>query len=150
MKCGGCTLCCELFPVEWLKKRPLERCQYQCDIGCRIHDKKHQECKGFDCMYVQMEKASEHFRPDKCHVVFEKISENIIHGTEDSKQEVTEAGKLQVNNFLEQGFSVVMMRPKDKMRKLFVAKNHKGKDVKEEFQIHLEKRYGRSDLQYGS
>jgi len=110
MKCGECTLCCELLPVHFLDKPPLEKCKFAVECqGCSIYKDRPEECSSFDCMYFQSEKISEELRPDKCHVIFEKLTYKLVLGTKDSKHSLTESAKRQIVNFAKQGFSVAIV-----------------------------------------
>jgi hypothetical protein len=107
MNCGDCTLCCDLFPVKWLDKPANTKCKH-CDKGCKIHDTKPAECRDFDCMYIQVENIPISLRPDNCKVIFEKLDDQTIHGTLDSKHELTEAAKKQIQSFIQQGYKVIL------------------------------------------
>ena len=78
-----------------------------CDKGCMIHDSKPKECSLFDCMYLQVD-VSEELRPDKCKVIFEKLSDHVIHATLDSRFELKDIVKKQMDAFVKQGFTVIL------------------------------------------
>jgi hypothetical protein len=105
MNCGDCTLCCDLFPIEELDKAANEKCKF-CDKGCTIHGDHPKACKEFECMYVQMENIPVELRPDKCHVIFEKMSDDRILGTLDARYDLTDIANRQISSFLKQGFEV--------------------------------------------
>ena len=146
MLCGGCTLCCTLFLVDWLKKPVNTECVHCVDNKCDIHETKPEECSGFDCMYAQHEKAPTDLRPDNINVVFEKVSDSIIFGLQDYRKEITDTGKRQIQAFLEQGFSVIFTDAKTGKNRMFVSENHDSDEVKKEFTNHLRKRYGSSNI----
>jgi hypothetical protein len=133
-KCGECTLCCTLFPVKWLNKPPLTDCKH-CILkkGCGIQDTKDDECRDFDCMYVQVGNIPIDLRPDKCGIIFEKWSDKIIYGTLDPNNEPSDMAKGQIQNFVQQGFSVVLASIKETTNKFFISKNHKEQDIRDEF-----------------
>lgn len=141
MKCGECTLCCDLFPVKWLDK-PMNTSCVHCDIGCKIHETKPSECSDFNCAYVQMEKANIELRPDNCGVIFEKLSDNIFFGTLNPNTTLTEFGKKQVYNFVKQGYSVVLASIKKTTNKFFINENHIEEEIRKEFSNQLKVRYG--------
>lgn len=105
MECGGCTLCCELLPVQWLNKPVNVMCAY-CDHGCTIQDTKDQECKDFNCMYAQVKGIPVDLRPDNCKVIFEKHPDNLIIATLDARYELSETAKKQIASFVKQGYTV--------------------------------------------
>lgn len=110
MNCDGCTLCCKLLPVAWMDS-PAGRYCKECDpgVGCKIYDTAPEDCLKFRCAYNQMEKASINLRPDKCDVVFEKISDDVFIGTVDaSVKQLNKYANGQIESFLNQGFSVVL------------------------------------------
>ena len=76
-----------------------------CDKGCTIHDDAPESCKEFECAYYQGGENIE-LRPDKCHVIFEKMSDTLFIGTLDARFEITEIAKGQIRSFLRQGYTV--------------------------------------------
>lgn len=145
MECDGCTLCCELFPVEWLNKPALTTCKYMCSAGCAIHATKDVECKDFKCAYVQMEKVNVALRPDNCNVIFEKLSNNLFYGTENPNASMSDVAKGQINAFIQQGFSVIIAKPFNKPA-LYLSPDHNRAEIEEEFKKHLELRYGSTNI----
>ena len=139
--CGECTLCCTMFPVKWLDKPPLTDCKH-CVLnkGCSIQDTKEDECRDFDCMYVQVSNVPLELRPDKCGIIFEKYSDRIIYGTVNPKAEISDMGKQQVHAFNNQGFSVVLASIKEKNNGFFIAPNHNENEIREEFREELKNR----------
>ena len=75
--------------------------------GCKIYyDSIPQRCLDYQCAYVQMKKVSVNFRPDKCHVIFERHGD-VMHGLVDPDHpEAVEKLKGQIQAFLEEGLSV--------------------------------------------
>jgi len=83
----------------------------ECDpgAGCKIYDTIPEGCLKFRCAYNQMEKASINLRPDKCGIVFEKISDDVFIGTvAASVKQLNKYANGQIESFLNQGFSVVL------------------------------------------
>jgi len=125
--CGECTLCCELFPVPAVNKKANELCKY-CVLkkGCSIYNHRPKGCLGFDCAWLQMKKKglnpSVELRPDKCKVIFEKINDKLFFGTQDTRYDLTDAAKGQINSFVKQGFSVILSF--NQVHRYHLAKNH--------------------------
>jgi hypothetical protein len=59
-------------------------------------------------MYAQVANVPEKLRPDNCKVIFEKLSDDTIHGTVDARFEVTDSAKKQAEAFIQQGYTVVL------------------------------------------
>ena len=132
MECGECTLCCDLFPVNWLNKPLLKKCIF-CDKGCTIHSDKPAECTDFDCAYAQGKNVPLELRPDKCGIIFEKWSDKIFYGTVVPDMKVTDYAMKQINGFNKQGFSVILASIKERDNILFLADGHIEKQIKVEF-----------------
>ena len=107
MNCDGCTFCCLVLPVKGRDKKAYAECR-DCDtgVGCTRYDERPPECVAFDCAYRQAPSCGDELRPDKCGVVFERMSDQIMFGS--VATELTDAARLQVSGFQEQGFSVVL------------------------------------------
>ena len=140
MECGSCTLCCELLPIKKLDKKIGEVCKF-CTInkGCNIYKERPDECSNFRCAYHQMDKVSEDLRPDNSKIIFEKISDILFFGTVHPDFGITEIAKKQIDNFLVQGFSVLVMSTDNRIPQLFLNQKHKSDDIKNEYLRHLEK-----------
>ena len=84
MKCEKCTLCCKLLPIEQLEKHASVLCKFCNDDGCIVYSTRPEACKNFKCYYLSNENLSPELRPDKCHMIFEKIDNyNIYLALED-------------------------------------------------------------------
>jgi hypothetical protein len=108
MECGGCTLCCKLIDIPWMNSPAGEYCR-ECEInkGCKIYNTTlPKDCKDYQCAYAQMDKCSINLRPDKCGMIFERFDDNIFTGLYEI--EISEEAKNQIQNFVEQGFSVLV------------------------------------------
>ena len=116
-----------------------------CDKGCSIHGDHPDDCKGFKCMYYEMEEVSLKFRPDKCRVIFEKLSPTIILGTLDPKYTISDDMKRQVNDFNKQGYSVVVKTLSKKEPLLRLAPNHTHKLIVREY-VNLVKKWQPTEL----
>ena len=73
MKCGECTVCCKSLPIGWMDSPAGEYCK-ECEEsrGCKIYDKASKGCLEYYCVYLS-EELDLSLRPDKCHVIFEKL-----------------------------------------------------------------------------
>lgn len=140
MECGDCTLCCLLLPVPEIKKPANILCKY-CDGQCSIYDRRPEECKLFNCVYKQMDKAFINLRPDKCKVIFEKMTGNIIHGTLHPDYDIKDIVKKQINMFLEEGYSVIIESLQFKNLHIYPTKNILSLDVYKEFKKKVEEKY---------
>jgi hypothetical protein len=87
--------------------------------GCSIFTAADERCRSFACMYRQMPHCGEELRPDRCGVVFEKLSGHTIYGTIDPELGMDEAAKRQTVSFQLEGFSVIL--DDRRRRKLMVA-----------------------------
>lgn len=141
MECGECTMCCELLEIKWLNK-PINTICRHCELnkGCKIHNDIDDECKNFKCLYYQMEKVNINLRPDKCKVIFEKISDKLIFGTQHPGFEVTEITKNQVKYFMKEGFSVVIKNTKYKDAAIFLVEGHTHEMINLEIENYLKLR----------
>lgn len=108
MRCGECKACCTLFPIRELDKPANVLCDHYCD-GCTIHETKPKACVEYECAYLQDERVPESLRPDKCGIVFTKKTDRIFSGILLPGVEVSDMAKGQINAFLDQGYSVVML-----------------------------------------
>jgi hypothetical protein len=110
MKCDGCTACCKAFKIKELNKVPGGICKYVTENGCSVHgtDKMPEECSLFECAYYQVNKVNENLRPDKCGIIFEKVNDTIFFGTITDTIILDKYANIQINKFLEQGFSVIL------------------------------------------
>lgn len=137
-ECGGCTVCCDLFPVPQLDKEANQKCIH-CQGGCLIHETRPQACRDFNCAYIQSN-SPEDLRPDRCGVVFEKVSDRIFYGT--AWKKMTERAQGQVRAFLGQGFSVVLATNVGGVPRFYISPEHDEAEIRSEFVEHLEARYG--------
>ena len=142
MECGECTLCCKLVDIPWMNSPPMEYCD-KCipGEGCSIWDNVPNDCKEYECAYRQMENISINLRPDKCHVIFEKLSGlNTFLGLLDHGYILNEDVKGQISAFNKDGFSV-FISSFDNNTPLIVSGNGKASnEVYKEVQELLAKR----------
>lgn len=54
-KCSGCTLCCDLLPIEEISKPAYVPCANICGTGCAVHGGPDfpAVCAGFRCMHIE-------------------------------------------------------------------------------------------------
>ena len=80
-----------------------------------------------------MVKVSPELRPDRCKVVFEKISSKVIYGTVDEQVEKLKSiVKKQISSFIEEGFSVVLRRVGKPNALVYIAPSHTSEEVLED------------------
>jgi hypothetical protein len=75
--CSKCSLCCTMLEVPELNKPIGQKCIYNIDL-CVIYDNRPDSCKKFECGWLK-HNLNFKLRPDKCHVIFEKIFINPIY-----------------------------------------------------------------------
>lgn len=68
--CGDCTMCCKLIKVDALQKPQGTWCQH-CNPGkgCRIYEKRPQECVDFFCGYMTSPQVGEEWKPVHSKIV---------------------------------------------------------------------------------
>lgn len=96
--------------------------------GCQIYTMRPNECKKYKCMWLQMENAEDELRPDRMHVIFEKIDEEIVLGLQDPDYELNNLAKRQISYFVKNGFSVALVKGEEK-EGIYLAKGHKLHEV---------------------
>lgn len=120
-KCGECDLCCKLLEIHDIPSKIGEYCQY-CNKGCTIRDTRPKECSTYQCMWSQMENVGNELRPDQCGIIFDRITDDVITARLEENKLMNPLVHNQVNNFIEEGFSVLIFRGKD--MKYFLNDNH--------------------------
>ena len=132
MECDGCTLCCKYLPVPWMSSPAGEYC-IECEpgVGCKIEATKPAECAAFACMYNQMPVCSPDLRPDRCGVIFEKISDVLVFGT--AITNTSSALLAQLASFEKQGYSVVLDHFNERRLSIFTATDRTAEEVFQEF-----------------
>jgi hypothetical protein len=107
-----------------------EYCTF-CEInkGCEIYNVGiPAKCKEYKCAYAQMKRVDIKFRPDKCHIIFERVAKDIMFGLLDSNNELDDQMKGQIQYFIREGLSVMIMKPDEKPL-LFVNRNRTAQSV---------------------
>ena len=70
-QCGGCTLCCKVLAIAELAKPSGTWCPHCTPgTGCRIHDRRPEECRAFSCGWLLDTAFPESWRPDHSKLVF--------------------------------------------------------------------------------
>jgi hypothetical protein len=116
-----------MFPIVELGKEPGMPCPH-CNKGCTIWENKPKSCTELECVYYQMEKASEDLRPDNCGVIFEKIADDVFLGSVYSIKELSPVVAGQIEFLVKSGTSVIMVA-RHKHPLLCLAKGHSAQYV---------------------
>lgn len=78
-------------------------------------------------MWLQMVYAGEELRPDKSHIIFDKMSDEVICAAQDINYELGKRAKQQIRAFIKEGFSVGVIRGEKK--EIALAQGHKLREV---------------------
>ena len=78
-------------------------------------------------MWSQMETVSDELRPDKCGIIFDRISDDVIAARIEADRKLNGLLTAQVGYFNNEGFSVVIFRGREK--KIFLNDRHTETDV---------------------
>lgn len=122
--CGECTLCCKLLQLNEIPSAVGEWCQHCTKEGCGIYGEHPKECREYQCMWSQMPNqfATLELRPDKCGVIFDRQSDDVIAARIEEGQMINNLLFGQIGSFNREGFSVLVFR--GKQRKHFLAEGH--------------------------
>lgn len=128
-ECGSCTLCCKLLETHDIPSEIGIYCQHcASDSGCTIHDERPEECRIYQCMWSQMEHTAEELRPDRCGIIFDRISDDVICARLEKGEKIRDLTFGQINSFRNEGFSIMVFRDKDYT--YFLTKSHTNDYVK--------------------
>ena len=119
--CGECTLCCKLLETHDVPSEIGVYCHH-CLNGCQIYDERPKECRDYQCMWSQMDTVSDELRPDRCGIIFDRISDDVIAARIEEGKKINDLLMAQIQNFKNEGFSVMIFRGRDK--KLFLNDSH--------------------------
>jgi hypothetical protein len=132
-KCGECTVCCTLSVVKELNKEAGETCKHCISkVGCSIYEERPQDCKDFECAYLQSGTDNVSLRPDNCNVMFFKKSDRIFGGVVAPKKPITDIARGQIEAFRKQGYSVVMLKLFEKPH-IELAEGHNREEIWKEY-----------------
>ena len=120
-ECGECTLCCKLLETHDIPSEIGVYCRH-CKNGCSIYDERPEECRTYQCMWSQMETVADELRPDKCGIIFDRISDDVITARIEEGKKINDLLMAQIEYFKNEGFSVMVFRGRDK--KLFMNNSH--------------------------
>jgi hypothetical protein len=123
MECDGCTICCLDLNIPDTNSKEGDLCKH-CNenVGCKIYDTRPECCKAFECCWKQTDGAHIDLRPDKCGVLFEKWTDNVIVGS--LEKPVSDLILRQISYFQSEGISVVLINQNEKSRTFYLADNH--------------------------
>ena len=121
-ECGECTLCCKLLETHDVASEIGVYCHHCTNIGCGIHKDRPKECRNYQCMWSQMDTVGNELRPDKCGIIFDKISDEVITARLDDDRKIKDLVMGQINSFINEGFSVLIFRGREK--KFFMNDKH--------------------------
>jgi len=132
MNCGGCKVCCTLFPISEIGKLMNTPCDYY-DKGCTIHESKPKMCAEYECAYIQAKKVPKMLRPDKSGIVFTKKTKRIFIAALIPDIEITNTAKGQIKAFNEQGYSVILVSVKENKPLLMLNDSHNAEEIMKEY-----------------
>ena len=130
MECGKCHECCKLIQADGPDKGRLRMCSYcspEKEKGCAIYATRPEECRKYVCMWKQMPNVDTLLRPDLSGIMFDKITDNIVCGTQTVNAPLSDIAKRQVTDFINQGFSVAVIEGTNKQ--IALAKDHTMNEV---------------------
>ena len=125
-ECGECTLCCKLLETHDIPSKIGVYCQH-CSQGCGIYPDRPEECRTYQCLWSQMETVGDELRPDRCGIIFDRISDDVITARLEEGQKMNSLVVAQMGAFNREGFSVLVFRGGD--RKFFLNDRHTESDV---------------------
>ena len=130
MECGSCTLCCKLPFIKETDSKLNEWCDY-CEptTGCKVYTIRPEECRIYNCVWAQMEKVGIDLRPDRCRVIFEKISDNVILGIKDPDYKLRKRVLGQIGAFNKEGISVLIADVFTRKPFMYAAEGHDKHEV---------------------
>jgi hypothetical protein len=79
-------------------------------------------------MWSQMDYVGIELRPDNSHIIFDKASDRTICAAQDPDYELNDLVKSQIQAFLKEGFSVVIIKKDKKL--IYVAEGHSFEEAK--------------------
>ncbi len=129
-------MCCKLLHIGEADSNAGDWCK-QCDPGrgCKIHGDHPADCKTYQCAWSQMDDVDMEMRPDKSKIIFDKVNDHLFTAMQHPDYEVKDIVVGQINQFLKDGFSVVVFYPKAEKKPIMaLAKGHLSTDIWKEIQ----------------
>ncbi len=78
--CGGCWVCCYVYPISELGKKDHESCKFISASGCSIHDQPRPlACSRFLCLWLLYPEIPDRYRPDRIGCVASYRSHDVVH-----------------------------------------------------------------------
>lgn len=130
-ECGDCTACCTLSYVKEINKEAWDTCKFCKNNGCSIYNERPQDCRDFECAYLQGANNIE-LRPDKCGIMFFKKNDRIFCGALVPDVPITDIARGQIEAFKQQGFSVILLKQFAKPL-LDLAEGHDKEEIWKEY-----------------
>lgn len=130
--CGNCTLCCKLPRIPEANSIAGEWCTHCTPgVGCKIYKDRPESCRIYECIWKQMERVKPSLRPDRCHMIFEKWTDNLIIGSTDVPG-ISFLLMGQIDSFRKEGISVVVLNHVEKSKTFYLAPGHTKEFIKRE------------------
>jgi hypothetical protein len=64
-------MCCKVYRIEDLKKPAGKWCSHcAIGVGCKIYDDRPQQCRAFDCVWIQDAEMPQSWKPENSKIVF--------------------------------------------------------------------------------
>ena len=124
-RCGGCTLCCYLGGVPYLKKPSMTECKHIVPgRGCDIYEHRPGTCREYTCVWQAKEDWPDSLRPDRCHVMFKMDGENnLVVVIDPSYPDVWRRPEILrvVDEAFIKGYAIIVMRGTEKFALLLPA-----------------------------
>jgi hypothetical protein len=92
-RCGDCTLCCRLLPIQSIGKPAGQRCKHQRHTGCMVHEDKPLPCAAWNCRWLSEDDTADVPRPDRSHCVIDMMRD-IITVDQDGTSQTLEAVQI--------------------------------------------------------
>jgi hypothetical protein len=78
-ECGTCTLCCKIMGIGALKKAAGQWCPHCLPgKGCGIYGERPQECRTFNCGWLEEESFGPEWKPEKSKIVLTNGANRIV------------------------------------------------------------------------
>lgn len=83
-RCGECSLCCTLLPVEEIEKPAGASCCHLSRLGgCSVYARRPLGCRLWSCRWLTDPRTESLPRPDQCHYVVDIGTDQIVIGDSD-------------------------------------------------------------------